>query len=314
MARKKKKETELEEAPAAPPGMVRTLRQQLYRPMTLITAAVVLAAAFGWPILRPLIPKLDSRSEYHLQATQIHVTQAPHWVPHNLVEQVIGHADLPEQLSLLDENLTRDLAMAFALHPWVEEVVSVKKSFPASVDVTLNYRRPVAMVQVKQGLYPIDVSGILLPPQDFSPSDAKAYPQIVNVHSTPQGPAGSGWGDPVVIEAARLAVELAPHWKKLQLAAIVCPRSPQKSDELDAGVYTLSTVGGSEIVWGHAPGTDHPGELTTSQKIERLETYAAKFGGVDQPQQRFRIDIRHWRDIRRKPISAERDTDDDVQR
>jgi hypothetical protein len=233
-------------------------------------------------------------------------------VPHNLVEQVIAQADLPKELSLLDDNLTRDLAMAFELHPWVEEVVSVRKAFPASVEVKLNYRRPSAMVHVKQGLYPVDAHGILLPPQDFSPSSAKAYPQIANVHSTPQGPAGSGWGDSVVIEAAQLAEELAPHWKKLQLAEIVCPRTARKEGDLDSGVFTLSTLGGSEIVWGHAPGTDSPGELTTQQKIERLETYAAKFGGVDQ-QQRFRIDIRHWRDIRRKPISAERD-DEDVQR
>jgi hypothetical protein len=314
MAKKKKLAAEPDETTPPSPGIARALRRQLYRPMTLITAAGVIAIAFGWPALRPLLPKLDERSEYQLRATQIHITQPPHWVPHNLVEQVAAHADLPEQLSLLDESLARDLAMAFALHPWVEEVVSVKKSFPASVDVKLNYRRPVAMVQVKQGLYPIDVLGTLLPPQDFSTSDAKAYPQIAHVLSTPQGPAGSNWGDPVVVEAARLAAELAPYWKKLQLAEIRCPRTPQKSDELDAGVYTLTTVGGSEIVWGHAPGTDHPGELTTSQKIERLETYAAKFGGVDQPQQRFRIDIRHWRDIRRKPISAEHEADDEVQR
>lgn len=313
MAKKKKQEITSDETPPQP-GALRTLRRQLYRPVTLITAAVVIAVAFGWPALRKLLPRLDARREYRLQKTQIHVTQAPHWVPHNLVEQVVGQADLPEQLSLLDENLARDLAMAFALHPWVEEVVSVKKSFPASVEVKLNYRRPVAMVQVKQGLYPIDVRGILLPPQDFSPSEAKAYPQIASVHSTPQGPAGSVWGDPVVEEAARLADELAPYWKKLQLAQIICPRQSHKNGELDAGVYTLSTVGGSEIVWGLAPGTDHPGELTTRQKIERLESYATKFGGVDQPGQRFQIDIRHWRDIRRKPISAERTEEDDVQR
>jgi hypothetical protein len=315
MAKKKSKISVPEEKPAAPSSEgLRSLRRQLYRPMTLITAAAIVAAALGWPMLRPLLPDLDGRSEYRLHSAQIHITQPPHWVPHNLVEQVVAQAGLPEQLSLLDENLARDLAMAFALHPWVEEVVSVKKSFQA-VDVKLNYRRPVAMVHVKQGLYPIDVHGVLLPPHDFSASNAKIFPQITKVLSTPQGPAGSDWGDPVVLEAARLAAEIAPYWKKLQLAEIVCPRTPQVSDDLNSGVYTLTTIGGSEIVWGHPPGADHPGEPTTSQKIERLENYATKFGGLDQSQQRFRIDIRHWRDIRKSPISAEREAeDDDLQR
>jgi hypothetical protein len=310
MARKKKTPAAPSPLPATSPsadslsGILRLLRRQLYRPVVLVAAALLVALTAGWPIIHRLFPLLDGRSEYRLRAAQIQITQTPHWVPHNLVEQVIEKADLPAEMSLLDENLTREIAGAFALHPWVEEVVSVTKSFPAMVEVKLNYRRPVAMVQVKQGLYPIDVHGVLLPPQDFSAADARTYPQILDVLSTPQGPAGSDWGDPVVAEAARLASELAPVWKKLQLAAILCPRAPRQTDSLDEGIYTLTTTGGSQIVWGHGPGSDHPGELSTDQKIERLEKYASQYRGLDQPNQRFRIDIRHWRDIRRSPLSG----------
>jgi hypothetical protein len=316
MARKKKTPAVESPAPAASspagslPGILRLLRRQLYRPVFLVAAAALVALVGGWPVIHRLLPLLDGRSEYRIRAAQIQITQTPHWVPHNLVEQVIEKADLPADMSLLDENLTREIAGAFALHPWVEEVVSVTKSFPAQVEVRLNYRRPVAMVQVKQGLYPIDVHGVLLPPQDFSAADARTYPQILDVLSTPQGPAGSDWGDPVVTEAARLASELAPCWKKLQLAAILCPRTLKQTDSLDEGVYTLTTTGGSQIVWGHGPGSDHPGELSTGQKIERLEKYASQYRGLDQPNQRFRIDIRHWRDIRRSPLSADRESAD----
>ncbi|HTI52536.1 MAG TPA: cell division protein FtsQ/DivIB [Planctomycetaceae bacterium] len=315
MARKKKAPAiESPEPAASSPGLLRSLRRQLYRPALLVAAAALVALACGWPVIHRLMPLLDGRSEYRLRAAQIQITQPPHWVPHNLVEQVIEKADLPAEMSLLDENLARDIAEAFALHPWVEEVVSVTKSFPAMVEVKLNYRRPVAMVQVKQGLYPIDVQGVLLPPQDFSAADAKTYPQILDVLSTPQGPAGSDWGDPVVAEAARLANELAPYWKKLQLAAIICPRAQKRTDSLDEGIYTLTTTGGSQIIWGHGPGSDHPGELSTEQKIERLEKYASQYRGLDQPNQRFRIDIRHWRDIRRSPLSADRDSGDELPR
>lgn len=302
---KKNKEPERPEPAVSEPGFVRSVLMQLYRPVTLVTAATIVGLALAWPVIRRHLPDLDTRAEYRVAADKIHVTQPPHWVPHELVNQVIDQANLPSELSLLDPNTLRDVSEAFALHPWVEEVVSVRKSFPAAIDVVLNYRRPVAMVQVRQGHYPIDTNGILLPPHDFSATDAKSYPQITNVLSTPQGPAGTDWGDPVVTEAAKLAAELAPNWKKLNLAAIVCPRSVSPDDSFDVGVYELRTTGGSEVVWGHGPDSDHPGELTTAQKLERLDKYAAKFGGLDQPQGRFRIDIRHHRDIRRVPLASD---------
>jgi hypothetical protein len=223
------------------------------------------------------------------------------------VAQVVENANLPEKLSLLDKNLVVEIAEAFQLHPWVEEVVSVNKSFPAKVSVVLSYRCPVAMVEVRQGQYPIDCHGVLLPPQDFSVADTRSYPIVTGVVSTPQGPAGTEWGDKVVEGAAELAKELSPHWKKFGLAAIVAPRSVEDHGKIDEGVYVLLAKGGSRIVWGHAPGTSHPGELSTKQKIGRLDDYVTKFGGFDHPQGPYQIDIRHWRDISRMPLSAERE-------
>ncbi|MSR60439.1 MAG: hypothetical protein EXS05_22830 [Planctomycetaceae bacterium] len=302
------------ESPPTAPGALLRLRHQLYRPRFLIAAAAIVGLCLGWPTIRSLIPELGSRPEYKLAATKIQVTQPPKWVPHNLVEQVIEHADLPSELSFLDDDLVRSLAEAFALHPWVAEVESVRKSFPPAIEVKLKYREPVAMVEVKNGKYPVDAQGVLLPPQDFSSADARGYQQIIGVHSTPQGPAGSNWGDEVVVEAARLAARLAPCWKRLKLAAIVCPREPRKTNDLDSGVYELITQGGSEIIWGHGPRSDHPGELTTDQKIERLETYAKKFGGLDPPQGRRRIDIRHRRDVIHSPLSTQRERPDENRR
>ncbi len=279
--------------------------RQVYRPVTIATAAAVLVAGLCLPRLKALLPRLEERSEYRLPAAQIEITTPPHWVPHDLVAQVVERADLPKELSLLDENLVAEVAEAFRLSPWVEEVVSVTKSFPARVTVALTYRRPVAMVEVKEGHYPLDAHGVLLPPQEFSVADTRAYPAIIGVVSTPQGAAGTEWGDPVVEEAALLASELASCWQKLGLSAIVCPRSADSHARIDEGVFLLQARGGSRIVWGHAPGTDHPGELSTEQKIGRLEEYVKRFGGFDRPHGPYRIDIRHWRDISRTPLSAE---------
>jgi len=281
------------------------LLRPLYRPVTLGTAAAVLMAGFFLPRLKGLFPDLEKRHEYKLVAAQIEISPPPHWVPHDLVEQVVEHANLSRELSILDENLVGEVAEAFRLSPWVDEVVSVTKSYPAKVVVVLNYRRPVAMVEVRHGQYPIDAHGVLLPPQEFSVADTHAYPTIAGVVSTPQGPAGTEWGDPVVEDAARLADELSAQWKALGLASIVCPRTADSHARIDEGVFLLTTRGGSRIVWGHAPGTDHPGELSTKQKIGRLEEYVKRFGGFERPHGPYQIDIRHWRDISRTPLSAE---------
>lgn len=299
--------TDDSENEAAAPFLSRALGnlRRLYRPVTVATAAAVLTAGLLLPRLKGLLPVLEERNEYRVPATQIEITPPPHWVPHDLVAQVVEHSNLPKDLALLDPRLVGDVAEAFRLSPWVEEVVSVTKSYPAKVVVILNYRRPVAMVEVKQGQHPIDRNGVVLPAHEFSIADSKSYPTISGVVSTPQGPEGTSWGDPVVEDAAQLAEVLAPAWKKLGLARIVCPQMADSHDRIDEGVFVLMSRGGSRIIWGHAPGTDHPGELSTKQKLGRLEEYVKRFGGFDRPQGPYQIDIRHWRDISRTPLSAQ---------
>ncbi|MBI3866099.1 MAG: hypothetical protein HY290_29830 [Planctomycetia bacterium] len=306
-----KRKSDDKPAPPDPSAMSRVFRA-LYRPLILVTAALVALTGLMLPRLKSYLPDLSQRSEYQLPASAIEITQPPQWVPRDLVHHVVEDANLPEKLSLLDDSLVQDVAQAFRLNPWVEEVVSVTKSYPAKMVVVLQYRRPVAMVEVKSGQYPIDSHGVLLPPQDFSLSDSRSFPLITGVTSTPQGPAGTAWGDKVVEDAAALAAELGPYWKKLGLASIICPATSEARAKIDEGVFVLLAKGGSRIVWGHAPGIDHPGELSTKQRLGRLEDYVKRFGGFDRPQGPYQIDIRHWRDISRTPLSAQHDWLDTV--
>ena len=71
----------------------------------------------------------------------------------------------------------------------------------------------------------------------------------------------------------------------------------------DEAIYELRTVGGSHIIWGRAPDSDHPGELTYQQKIGRLEDYATRNGGFSDEHGPYEIDIRHWHEISRQPLS-----------
>ena len=253
------------------------------------------------------MPDLNQRSEYRLKTAEIKIKNLPRWVPPNFLEQILDRAGLPEEVSVLDDGLTRQVVDAFQLDPWVADVVKVQiKSMPAELEMTLQYRWPVAMVAVKQGMYPIDAEGVLLPPAYFSVADTKRFLVIHNVRSTPQGPEGTQWGDDALTGAANIAEALADHWKNLGIVEIHVPQIKSADVEIEDLIYEMVTVGGSKIIWGRAPGSDHPGELQTAQKLGRLEKYREEFGSFDEPNGPYEIDIRHWQEISRRPLTAGR--------
>lgn len=293
--------------PAPPKWGTRTLHA-VFQPRRLLLLALLVSLPFWVPEAWEAIPDLSGNDEYLIPAAEITANEPPRWVPLDLVDQVVNRAQLPETLSLLDDGLTEEVAQAFLLHPWVADVVEVRKQpAPARITVQLEYRRPVCMVEKKTGLYPVDAEGILLPSSDFSLAETAHFLKVVGVRSTPLGPEGTSWGDPAVIGAARIAAFLHDKWDRLELRSIQpasAPDSAAAAAGLDDLNFVLVTRGGSSILWGRAPGVDRPGELAPAQKIGRLEKYLADFGSFDQPAGPYEIDIRHWQQISRRRLSA----------
>ncbi len=278
------------------------LTRFLFRPRILLILAIVVGGLVGLPHLKKHLPELRGRAEYSIDVANITIPPAPRWVPRNVAEQAVLDAKLVFPMSRLDKGLVPTIAQALRQHPWVKRVTSARLD-ASGVVVELEYRRASAMIHVPQGMYPVDAEGTLLPPGDFSSEDVAHFPIVENVKSVPQGPAGTPWGDDGVTGAAQLAEVLAPHWKKFNLVAI---RVPDRTNALvtpDEIIYEILTGGGSQIVWGRAPSSRHPGELTVAQKIGRLEDYQAKYGRFDQPQGPYRIEIHHWREISRRRLS-----------
>jgi hypothetical protein len=155
----------------------------------------------------------------------------------------------------------------------VERVVRVTKFFPARVQVELDYRRPVAMVEVEfqgqAGLLPVDRFGVLLPPKDFTAGDAKSLPRIRMDKTFPAGSVGSPWGDERVSGACRIAELLVDSWSNSPLFCIVAlPLAPGATSA--EARYELATRGERRLVWGRAPGKELAGELSPNLKVEKL--------------------------------------------
>ena len=76
--------------------------------------------------------------KYHgVDPSLIEITETPVYVRSNLVETVYRDTAM-EGLSLLDPQATAKIASAFASHPWVRSVNSVRKSPHGVIDVRID--------------------------------------------------------------------------------------------------------------------------------------------------------------------------------
>jgi hypothetical protein len=251
---------------------------------------------YGWKMLWEKVrDHVAASSDYRLDPETIEITPTPDWIHANLRAEVIRDASLDGTLSVLDPELTVRIARAFGLHPWVAKVERVSKRYPAAVQVDLIYRRPVAMVEVPgPALLPVDAEGVLLPTEDFSPADARHYPRIAEIKTSPIGPVGTRWGDTRVSGAALVAAALGEHWDALKLNHVVASgRQSSLPGGRETDAYELYTKAGTPIDWGRPPGAEIPGEAPAASKIERLLDHAAKHGGsLDNAAKPQRLDVR----------------------
>jgi len=259
------------------------------RPATIVV--LVLGGLYGlWYLVwygAGVKQKVMNSPEYHLALEGLEITPPPKWIKRDVRKEAYDHARLGDPLLILDERLIERLRNVFTLHPWVAKVCRIQKSAPARVTIELEYRRPVCMVEVPGGLYPVDVEGTWLP-SDFTPIEATQYPRLSGIDSAPMGSVGTHWGDARVVGGAEIADVLGGAWSALQLAVI----RPLPAKSPDQCTFELYTRGGTRISWGHAPGMSPAGELPAAEKVARLRHYAEEHGSLEGLRGPQEIDVR----------------------
>lgn len=254
-----------------------------------IGAAMVLLLIISSALLwRKYGPEISQNPRYYLDESKVEITSRPAWIRTDVKSEVIRNEGLNE-LSLLDKRLVSKVADAFALHPWVANVERVRKH-ASRVVVELEYRRPIAMVEVANGLIPVDKRGVLLPTDDFSRSEIQNCLRVVIPNVGPYADVGIAWDDQRVLDAAKIADAWGNNWKELHLYKIVAHEHPQDPLNRQTTFFELQTKLGSRIVWGHAPGKEHDGEATAVAKIRALLEYAEE-NLAESGQNLFQLDV-----------------------
>jgi hypothetical protein len=289
--------------PSASPAAawVRGLLGWIVGPGRTALVLVLLVGLFGggawwaWTLRKD---RILASPEYRIGPEQVEVTAQPPWIHSDIRAEVLCSPTLDGRLSLVDDDITERIGNAFTRHPWVWKVERVTKRY-GTMKVEIVYRKPVCMVQVPGGSLPVDVEAVLLPPGDFTSSEAARYPQLLGVDREPAGLPGSRWGDAKVIGGAEIAAALGGAWEPMRLryiepsaadpAAFVPGGASRQSPDGFAGrspepFFTLITDRGTRILWGYAPGANGLGELPAAEKVARLKRYVTKNDMLDDPQ------------------------------
>ena len=259
--------------------------------------ALTVVALLGWGmqgVWQHYAPKISQQKNYLLTDHRITISTLPEWITGDVRGEAVRNAGLAGRLSVLDSVFAQVVEDAFVLHPWVESVDRITKSYPAGVHVELTYRYPVAVVElVSQNvvqLVPIDRHGVHLPALEV-PNIRKRYlPRIGNIVERP--PVGQPWSDARVLGAAELAVQLEPVWKSLHLVDILPSSRPEIRNQQQYYLFDLITRAGTRIVWGAAPGASPPGEDKFAAKLDRLRTCDRQHGPLDSVRGPAVVDVR----------------------
>ncbi len=215
---------------------------------------------------------------YGVDVARIHITQRPPHITDDIVAAVYRDTRL-DQISLVAPDATARIASAFASHPWVSKVVSVRKLPGGQVDVHLQYRVPVAMVYVisrhpssngRPSFFAVDGEGVLLPTAALSREDTLGFLHIEIPDVYPNGGVGSRFGDARIDGAARLAAALAPYREQLGARSIQLHTSSRITP---VPQYQVLTDSGDALLWGSAPGQEIEGEPGA---IDKLAQWIAK--------------------------------------
>ena len=269
-------------------------------------AIVVVVATCGVLLDRSVGPATRANPRFQLTPERLVVQPPPPpWVGRDLREEVMVQGNLVG-LNLLERGTVRAVWRAFELNPWVRRVKFVGKRAEGRVYIELSYRRPIAMVSAPDGWYPVDTDGVVLPSEDFDPSDPQRFVEIVTPYPEPIGDVGTSFGRPGVVGASQIATLLAGQQRAIGLRSIhVAYRDVTNEGRPQ---FELRTRNGSIIVWGSAPGKELRDEAQARQKTRRLAQLAATREAFSDSSTSRWIDVRTGLIVRpiARPVSSQR--------
>jgi hypothetical protein len=257
--------------------------------VALVTAAVGCGLCYGISVLREQVAALPM---YQMSADSLHLVKGPDWMTPAIRAEVSAGllpGDFPQQFSLLEEDISRQIAAAYQKCIWVERVERVVKHDPRSdpktppLEVFLKFRRPIAMVVHRDGFCLVDTKNVRLPGVYSEPRlGAVQFLEIAGVTSSPPAP-GEAWADPALQAGVRVVEAVESKRDAFRLVAVDVSNFGGRRSKADTEIVLL-TARRTCIKWGKAPSPEASAldEKTPEEKVAYLDfVYKRMNGQVD---------------------------------
>jgi hypothetical protein len=228
---------------------------------------------------------------YSLRFDQIDCPDPPGRKHQEFLGEVRYLGELPEELALLDESTVQRVAGAFGKHPWVGKVVRVDFD-QRRPRVQLVFRTPVlAVAQEESGIMRVrmvDAGAMVLP------ADARedGLPRYRAPDGTPVGPAGQSCPDRDIKAAASTAGYLHDFLAPWRIVGL----------QMDSSGLVLTSMDGTRILWGHAPGLELATEAPAGGKRDWLRTYFESRDAATERPAAALLDVRGPTEMTVQPI------------
>jgi len=248
-------------------------------------------------------------------AAAVCLTAAPQWMPPSVARRIA--ADLtPPHARLSDADLAREAAALAAGHPWVRRALNVHvrvlNDGRGAIDVTAEFRRPVARVRRGGDFAYVDAEGFVLPPRqvpqyvvgfhdrqgnlvrqityaaaaEVRPEWRRAarrihYVLIEGVDGEPPAP-GRRWDAPDLDDGLRLVelVRSRPFLAQVTVADVRNHGGRVSRSEPELRLYAQIGRGRpTEIRFGRFPVGSGDFVISPERKMSYLDAYAADHGG-----------------------------------
>lgn len=208
-------------------------------------------------------------------------TRAPAWLPPAEIARVNALGKSVRGRSILDPDLTHDLAACYEESPWVSRVMHVRRVYPNRLDVKLAIRRPFAAVERGSGPpVVLDRTGVRLP----ASAEPGGLPRLAGVVSPP--PAGGAvWEDVRVLDGLRVLRRYREYVDSdALLQATFAPGEVRVGEwsradgrpvvEIVAGASGFRVIWGVDLPTGEGTITAPPADVKLARLAEHLPQIA----------------------------------------
>ena len=202
---------------------------------------------------------------------------------------------LGRRCSIFAPDLARRVADAYRQSPWVRRVRAVRKVFPNSLEVNLEFREPFAIASVRETLYCVSDDAMHLHPEVYQLTPdriSKLGPLLVLPKDEPVPENGRKWENVSMlggIELARLCREYLPEMPGVSRIEVETAHEGAGMPTVEAWIVLK---GGPRVRWGRVPvGRGSPVEVSKLDKMTALLAVLRQEGS--RLGQLKVIDVRH---------------------